>query len=106
VLNAEISAHFSGNVFDKETVSQTDGFFDSANNQIVWSQNTNRELSSIPPGGKGRVSFSFVPSSVLGMSQSIRDPQVVIEVSIKGQEPGSDTGTSEVTNFEKKIVRI
>ncbi len=58
--------------------------------------------------GLAVVSFtvSFVPASVLGASASIRDPQVIIEVSIKGQEGGSGSGSSEVTNFEKKVVRI
>ncbi len=105
ILNAQITANISGNVLDKNSISVNDGFFDSTNNVIIWDRNTNRELTSVDPGSKGRVSFSFTPTSVLGASQSISSPQVMISVSIKGQESGSG-GVSEVTNFTKKIIRV
>ncbi len=105
ILNAQISANLSGNVLDKGTVEVNEGFFDSTTSVIVWDRNTNSDLASVEPGGKGRVSFSFTPSSVLGASQSISAPQVVISVSIKGQESGG-VGISEVTNFTKKTVRV
>ncbi|MCC6323961.1 hypothetical protein IT400_04190 [Candidatus Nomurabacteria bacterium] len=105
ILNAQITANISGNVLDKDSISVSDGFFDSTTDQIIWDRNTNRELTSIDPGGKGRVSFSFTPKSVLGASQSISSPQVLISVSIKGQESGSG-GVSEVINFTKKIIRV
>jgi hypothetical protein len=103
ILNAEIVANLSGNVLDKNSVSANDGFFDSTNSQIVWNRNTINELALIEPGGKGRVSFAFTPSSVLG--NGVRDPQVLISVSIKGQDSTSG-GVSEVVNFAKKTIRI
>lgn len=103
ILNAEITANLSGNVLDKNAVSANDGFFDSTNSQIIWNRNTNSDLSRIEPGSKGRVSFAFTPVSVLG--NAVRDPQVLISVSIKGQDSTSG-GVSEVTNFAKKSIRI
>lgn len=105
ILNAQIVATISGNVLDKSTVSVNDGFFDSTNNQIIWDRNTNSDLVSIEPGSKGHVVFSFVPASVLGKSQSLSSPQILVSVSIKGQESDSG-GVSEVTNFTKKVIRI
>jgi hypothetical protein len=105
VLNAQITANLSGNVLNKEEVSVNEGFFDSTNSTITWDRNTNPDLVSVEPGGKGRVSFSFTPSSVLGASQIISSPQVGISVSIKGQESDGG-GVSAVENFSKKVVRI
>ncbi|MCC6323684.1 hypothetical protein IT400_02735 [Candidatus Nomurabacteria bacterium] len=105
ILNAGIRADLSGNVLDKSSISVSDGFFDSTNNVIIWDRNTNPELAIVNPGSKGRVSFSFIPQSVLGTSQTISSPQVNISVSIKGQESDGG-GVSEVTNFTKKTVRI
>lgn len=105
VLNAEIAANLSGNVFDQNSVSANGGFFDSTKNQIVWNRNTSSDLASIEPGGKGRVSFAITPSSVLGVQNQLRDPQILISVSIKGQN-SEFGGSSEVTNFTKKIIRV
>jgi hypothetical protein len=106
ISDAEIRVHFSGNVFDKNAVSVANGFYNSGTNEIIFDKNTISDFSSIQPGEKGRLEFSFTPLPVLGGDQNLKDPQVVIEVSIKGREPSSGQGFSEVNSFEKKVVRI
>lgn len=106
ILDAEINVQFSGNIFDKENVVPEQGFYDSANNRIVWNRNTNSEFSNLAPGATGYVNFEFTPMAVIGSSQTIRDPQIILEVSIKGREATSGSALSEINNFSKKIVRI
>lgn len=106
ITNTEIAVNFSGSAYDKESVQVSDGFFDSVNNKIVWNKNTNSELGSVEPGGKGHLSFSFVPLPVLGGSSSIKDPQVVMDISIKGSEASSGDGIAGVNNFERKTVKV
>jgi len=105
VDDVQIIAKLSGNVFDKKNVT-SDGFYNSADNTIIWDRNTDEILNSVQPGGGGSVSFDFKPLSVIASGGAIRDPQVVIEVSIKGREPSSGIEYSEINNFERKVVKI
>lgn len=105
VEDVEVMVKLSGNVFDKSTVS-SDGFYNSANNSIIWDKNTDDSLFSIQPGASGNLDFTFKPASVIGVNGAIRDPQIVIEVSIRGRQPSSGIGFSEINNFEKRVVKI
>lgn len=106
VSDAEIRVSLFGNVFDKNTVSAGGGYYDSTSNVIIYDKNTIPAFSSIDPGQSGKLSFSFTPTPVLGTDQSMKDPQVVIDVSIKGREPSSGQGFTEIKNSEQKIIRI
>lgn len=106
VSDAEIRVNFSGNVFNKNLVSVSNGFYNSGSNEIIFNKSTAPVFSSIDPGQKGKLSFTFTPLPVSGSDMSMKDPQVVVEVSIKGREASSGQGFSSVNNFEKKIVRI
>ncbi len=105
ISNAQIIVHFSGNAFDKNSVSAPDGFYDSVNNQIIWDRNTKSDLASVEPGVSGHYSFQFTPISVFNTS-TITNPQVVLDVSIKGQDPTLGTGFSELNNFHNTVVKI
>ncbi len=105
VDDVQIIAKLSGNVFDKTNVT-SDGFYNSADNTIIWDRNTDDILNSVQPGGGGTVSFDFKPLSVVGANGYIRDPQILIEVSIRGREPSSGIGYSEINSFEKRVVKI
>lgn len=106
ILDGEVSVTFSGNIFDKESVVPEEGFYDSVNNRIVWNRNTTPEFATLAPGATGYLNFEFTPASVIGSNQTIRDPQVVLDVSIKGREATSGSTISEINNFAKKIVRL
>lgn len=106
ILDGEVSVTFSGNIFDKESVVPEEGFYDSVNNRIVWNRNTTPEFATLAPGATGYLNFEFTPASVIGSNQTIRDPQVVLDVSIKGRESTSGSTISEINNFAKKIVRL
>ena len=105
ITDAQIILGFSGNVFDKSEVNPLEGFYDSANNQIVWDKNTIPELASIEPGASGVVGFNFKPVSLVGSRNSIKEPQVVLQVSIRGKQP-SEGSSSSVDDFTKKIVKL
>ncbi|ETB63926.1 TPA: hypothetical protein DIC38_01655 [Candidatus Nomurabacteria bacterium] len=106
IIDAEIVATLSGNVFDKNNVNPYNGYFDSLNNKIIWSKNTISSLSDIEPGESGTVDFNIKPASLLIGNTSIKDPQINIEVSIKGKQPTTGTSFDEVNNFVKKSIKI
>ncbi len=106
ITDAQIIVNLSGNAFDRTAVNPLEGFYDSANSRIVWDKNTNSDLGSIEPGASGTVSFSFKPISLVGTVSTIKDPQIALDVSIKGSQPSSGEILSDVNNFAKKIIKI
>ena len=105
ITDAEIVASLSGNVFDKNQVKESSGYYDSLNNQIIWNKSTYKSLSNINPGETGNVSFYFTPQN-LALLSNIRNPQVSISVSIKGRQPVLGSEYSSVDNFTEKIVKV
>jgi hypothetical protein len=106
ITDGQIIVSLSGNAFDESTVNSQGGFYDSANNQIIWDRNSVPELAEINPGEKGNVSFSFKPFSLVGLSNTIKDPQISISVSIKGRQPQLGSTYDDVNNFSEKIVKV
>ena len=105
VNDAEIIAHISGNIIDKNNIEETSGYYDSLNSQIIWNKSTMRELGSIGPGATGRVSFDLTPLRLTSLS-GIKNPQAEISVSIKGKQPLYGSSFSNVDNFTEKIIKL
>jgi hypothetical protein len=106
ITDAQIILSLSGNAYDRSTINAQEGFFDSANNQIIWDKNTTPTLASVEPGGIGSVGFNFKPVSLIGINPTIIDPQIVLNVSIKGRQPSIGSTFSDVNNFIKKVIKI
>lgn len=106
ITDGQIIVSLSGNVFDKSTVNGNNGFYDSVNNQIIWDKNSVSSLSEINPGESGTVTFSFKPSSLVGLSNVVKSPQISIKVSIKGRQPQLGSTYNDVNNFSEKVVKI
>lgn len=104
ITDGQIIASLSGNAFDRNAVSSTSGFYDSANNQIIWDRNSSASLADISPGETGSVSFSFKPVSLVGTT--LKDPAVSIKVSIKGREPILGSTYNDINNFTEKTVKL
>lgn len=103
--DAEIVAKITGNIFDKNNIKETSGYYDSLNGQIIWNKSTLKELASIEPGGTGKVSFDFTPMSLTGLS-GIKNPQAVVSVSIKGNQPLYGSSFSNIDNFTEKKIKL
>lgn len=106
VADAKIIVGLSGNVLDRTSIDAGDGFYDSLNNQIIWDKNSLSDLSSVEPGESGSVNFKFKSISLIGPTSSVKDPQIAINISIRGSQPGLGSTFSDVNNFSKKIVKI
>jgi hypothetical protein len=106
ITDGQIIVTLSGNALDKSSVNPLEGFYDSANNQIIWDKNTISDFASIEPGASGTVSFNFKSISLLGPSVTIKDPQIALDVSIRGRQPSLGSTYTDVNNFAKKVVKI
>ncbi len=106
ITDAKIIVGLSGNALDLTSIDAGEGFYDSANNQIVWDKNMISELESIEPGQDGSVFFKFKSTSLIGLNNQIKDPQINLDVSIKGRQPNLGSTFSDVNNFSKKTIKI
>ena len=104
ITDGQIIASLSGNAFDRSAVTPMGGFYDSANNQIIWDRNSSASLADISPGETGSISFSFKPVSLVGTT--LKDPAVSIKVSIKGREPILGSTYNDINNFTEKTVKL
>lgn len=106
VTDAIITAEIKGNGLVDKSIETDEGFYDSSNNKIIWDKNTVPDIGTIEPGEKGTFKFSFKAKSFTGLYDTVKDPQVSIDVSIKGRQPSLGSTLQEVNNFSNKIVKI
>ncbi len=103
LVNVDISARLSGNIFDKNSVNAGGGFFKSADNEITWNQRTDSKLAFIDPGDNRTLTFNFfIPKSV----RSVVNPSMEILVSVVGEYSNDSTGIEKVKVSSTKIVKL
>lgn len=106
INDVEIIVKISGNAFDKSSVKTFSGFYDSANSQIIWNKNTTKTLATVDPGENGSVEFSLRPISLIGMAGKIKEPQIFLELSLKGKQSNYATDYGDIDSFLKKTIRL
>jgi hypothetical protein len=105
VNDAEIHVKLSGNAYDKISVSPDKGNFKSADNEIVWNKITNEELSSIPAGGSGKVSFNIVPKEK-NDPKGITNPGIKIDVSVSGKRLSETNVPESIASGASRKVKL
>ncbi|HEY4505717.1 MAG TPA: hypothetical protein VJG67_03430 [Candidatus Paceibacterota bacterium] len=117
IINAQIKVTISGNALDKSSVAvDGNGFYSSSNNTIFWDKNSINNLSSLSPGDVGSVRFSVSSFKDVLQMRSIINPHIDINVAIKGDRSGSESGpvssNQDITikipstiNFTSKVFR-
>jgi len=95
ISNVIIVARLSGIGIDGSTVKSTDGFFRSADDSVFFDRTTtNGRFSSLAPGAKGTVSFSFqMPSG--DELEHYTNPHLDISVNAAGKRV-AEAGVPEV----------
>jgi hypothetical protein len=105
VNDAEIHVKLSGNAYDKISVSPDKGNFKSADNEIVWNKITNEELSSIPAGGSGKVSFNIIPKEKSD-AKGITNPGIKIDVSVSGKRLSETNVPEKIASGASRKVKL
>jgi hypothetical protein len=102
LTNVVITAHLSGNAYDKNNVSAWTGFYRSVSDDIVWDQKTNPELATVAAGANGTVTFSMTPSESQSSNSRLQLPQLNVSV----QASGDRTESSNVPLTTGSIARV
>ncbi len=107
IENVEIHAKITGPALNKSSIKSLNGFYNSVNDEIVWDRNTTSQFVSIEPGDNGTLSFNFSPLPLLSGDRSLlENPEITIEISMRGLEPSDGNAPQEVNNIQTKIIKI
>ena len=106
VIDGEIDLKLAGTVYDKASIDPQNGFFDSANDEIVWNTITTPALASIAAGDTGKVDFTFTPRNLGTPSQPLSDPQMTMTVSAKANRISQNNVPEEVDSSVVRNVKV
>ena len=106
VTNAVITAHISGDAYDKNSVSPSDGYFRSDTGDIVWNQQTTPGFASIGAGDSGHVSFSIVPRDMSTGSNLIVNPMINITANVSGDRTQEAQVPESLTALVSRNIRV
>ncbi|PCI30243.1 hypothetical protein COB55_00480 [Candidatus Wolfebacteria bacterium] len=107
ILDAVIEVRLNGEVLDEQTVSSSNGFYQSANNTIKWNKAYDNRLAVIGPGESGSVTFSFSPKKIsASQALAFRDSEIVLDVVVRGRRIGESGVSEEVISNTDRIVKV
>lgn len=106
ISGAEIVLKFDGDVIDTQSISSTDGFYNSLNRRIIWDATTNRELSDIIADSRGQVSGSFSIQPRAQMAGVYTNPTVELEATMRGSDSTGNLTRSQLTTTVTKTVKV
>ncbi len=106
IIDNTVKAVFSGNVFNRASVSADDnGYYRSADNTVLWDKTGNSTLAQISPGDGGRVSFSVASLPDPAIVRSIKNPHIDVAVTMSGTRV-SATSATQITSTANMTIRL
>lgn len=75
---------FSGPALDKNSVSSSNGFYQSSNASIIWSKDGDPNLASVPPGESGDYQFTFASLPPGAGNVLVTNPTINLNLSVQG----------------------
>ncbi len=96
LVDAQILARFSGDLFDENVVSaNSGGFYQSTSKEVLWTSATKNDLSEIIPGKGSSASFEIATKPLTSaLASNLRNPALYLQMQIAGKQ-FSDGGSSE-----------
>lgn len=104
VSNVSIEVKLTGQSLDRTSVNAERGFYKSVNNTIVWDKSTVSEFGALSPGENGRFNFSFSSQNI--SSGSALNPQISVDVSVKGDRTSETNTIESLSSFVSRIVKV
>lgn len=99
--HAKIVAQLSGTALDRFSVTpQQGGFYDSANNQIIWDESNTPSLAALSAGDGGLFSFQF--ASLTQLAPGKKNQEIDLSTSVSG----IDDTNNPVTISSGRVVKI
>ncbi len=97
ILDGRVEVKLQGGAFDRSSVSVSGGgYYRSLDNTIIWEKSVNKDLTSIEPGGKGVVNFTFSPLASIPGNQN---EQITVTATVSGTQI-NDLGKPEIVKTD------
>ncbi len=107
INNVEIKVKLEGIALNKNSVRVEKGFYNSAENVVVWDKNSNDELINIDQGQRGKVKFSFsLISPNASNIETYRNSVVNLSASVKGRRVSDIQVPQEISSQEERKVLL
>lgn len=106
VSNVSIDAKLSGTAYDRGSVTPDFGYFRSSSDDIIWNQQTNQELASVPAGGSGSVSFTITPRDLGTQDHPIVNPTVMVSASVSGSRSQESNVSGDLSSAVTRNIDI
>lgn len=106
VSNMVITAKMDGSAYDKTAVQPDQGYYDSANNQIIWNQKTTPEFASVGAGQSGTVSFGLVPKDKSTVTNPVVNPTVVVTAGVAGNRTQESNVPQNLSAAVSRTTRV
>ncbi|MDP3962520.1 MAG: hypothetical protein Q8Q03_01485, partial [bacterium] len=106
VIDGEIHVKLSGSAFDKISVAPGEGYYRSADNEIVWNKITTGNLANIGPGEGGSVSFSFTPRDFSTPSRPVANPNLSLDVNVQAKRLSENNVPENLVSSAKRLMKI
>lgn len=104
--NVTVDAKLSGTAYDRTVVRPDFGFFRSSSDDIIWNQQTNKDLASVAPGASGSVTFNITPRDLSTSDSPVVNPNVQIAVSVSADRTQESNVSGDLTSAITKNIRI
>ncbi|MEK7504688.1 MAG: hypothetical protein AAB589_00155, partial [Patescibacteria group bacterium] len=92
---------FTGANLNRGAISATGGFYNSANNKIVWNKTNQSSLGVVAPGGRANVSFGFSGDALAPNPGSA--PQIDLKLRFSGRRFDTESDEPVVLELERTV---
>lgn len=103
VTDASVVVALSGAAVDYNSISTTNGFYNSVNHTIIFSKDTDPALATLAPGASGIGTFSF---RTLPASTRISSPTITFTTSVSGTRVGQANVPGQVSASVTKTAKV
>lgn len=105
ILDGKVVARLEGSLIDKYSISSTEGFYNSSEDNIIWDKSNTIGLADLEPGEAGESSFHF---RLLNFDDKVilENPSLKISLSFEGRRVDSNQLSEFVSTNSNKIVKV
>ncbi|KKQ33878.1 MAG: hypothetical protein US50_C0069G0002 [Candidatus Nomurabacteria bacterium GW2011_GWB1_37_5] len=95
----EVRVKITGNALNKNSIKVKNGFYDIANDVLVWDKETIPAFASVEPGTQGILEFEFSSTSTQFPSLVV-SPQIELLASISANRPNESNFFESIANSD------
>jgi len=106
VTNAEVEVTLRGTALDRRSIVSQDGFYRSQDDTVVWNERETPALAQIDAGKTGEVSLSFKALPAQTKERLLRNPEIVLDVTIRGKRTSESGVPEEIRTLVSRTIHF